>query len=257
MKILIVDDEPITRKIIAKGLRKAGYDTLEAEDGLVGIKIIEENESVSLVIADVVMPNMGGLELLDHLRKSKSPRRLPVIISTALGNPETVMRAVQLEAAGYFVKPFDVGKLREKVAEILNGTNSENGKRQFSSQHSSLAERSETLKRLDLDPDVYMDLLDDLVKRLSAGIQEVENFLNNNDLSRIATCLTALCGASQSLGADRVSSVLMRQLKAIESENARAAQALIPRANDEVQNLRSAISELRKNGPEAGKEKPI
>ena len=95
------------------------------------------------------------------------------------------------------------GKLQEKVAEILDDTKSENSQRQLSSQQSPLADRSETLKRLDLDPDVYMDLLDDLVKRLSAGIQEVENLLNNNDLSRIATCLTALFGASQSLGALR------------------------------------------------------
>ena len=254
MQILIVDDDPISRKIIAKGLRKAGYDTVEAANGQEGIDLLRENESIGLVIADVVMPRMGGLEMLDHLRKSGTERRIPMIICTALGTPETVMRAVQLEAAGYFVKPFDTGNLREKVDEILDRSKPENGKQRLPSQQSALGEKGEILKRLDLDPDIYLDLLDDLVERLSVGVKEVDDLLGKQDLGQIMTSLTALCGAAQSLGADRVSSVLMRQLKGLESGNVKVVQALIPRTESEIQDLRSAISNLRNNGPVAGNE---
>ncbi len=108
-KILIIDDSLMVRKQVGAALVKAGYTVVEAVDGADGLDKLAANADVSLVVCDVNMPRMSGLEFLEAVRKD-----LPVVMLTTEGQPETMRQAKSLGAKGWILKPFK--------AEILVAT---------------------------------------------------------------------------------------------------------------------------------------
>ncbi len=112
-RILIVDDEPNLRKILQAAFERANYLTSVAESGEVALNILEK-ENIELILTDVFMPGMTGLELLDKV-KSKHPE-IPVIIVTAFGTIPQAVDAVRNGAADYVTKPFDLEQLKKTVA---------------------------------------------------------------------------------------------------------------------------------------------
>ncbi|MBA2663084.1 MAG: response regulator [Bradymonadaceae bacterium] len=111
--ILVVEDSEVTRALVTSILRGVGYRVLEADDGDHGLRVLERNR-VDLVLTDVQMPRMNGLELLAAIRASSQHARLPVIVLSTLGEPEDKERAMQLGANGYLVK------LNFQEKELLN-----------------------------------------------------------------------------------------------------------------------------------------
>jgi len=119
--IIIVDDEPDVRTIVDLALKNAGYATHQAEDGQRGYEMISKLKP-DLVVLDVKMPRMNGYELLVKLRAEKAFEVLPVLMLTSLtaGSSKTDDQWGQAVGATAFLgKPFDTGKLVEKVREIL------------------------------------------------------------------------------------------------------------------------------------------
>jgi hypothetical protein len=112
--ILTVDDSHLIRKIVARALRSFKCRVIEAEDGEIGLKCIEEHKP-SLVILDQNMPNMDGFEMLKHLRTNPSIKATKVIMLTANSTPEFIQTAVALGVRDYIVKPFDDNQFMTKV----------------------------------------------------------------------------------------------------------------------------------------------
>ena len=103
-RLLIVDDEPSIRKVLAAHLTREGYDVVTAQDGGEGISLLDR-ERFQAVVTDLQMPGIGGLEVL-HWCRSNHPG-LPVIIITAHGTVDTAVEAIKLGAHDYITKPFD------------------------------------------------------------------------------------------------------------------------------------------------------
>ncbi len=101
-KIVLIDDEEGIRKVTAIVLKDAGYEVLTAENGKMGIKVCKES-SPQLVITDIKMPGMDGLQVLDTLKKEMPD--IEVIVMTAFGDIETAIRAMQLDASDFITKP--------------------------------------------------------------------------------------------------------------------------------------------------------
>lgn len=116
--ILVVDDMGTVRAALAHHLKTAGYKTLEAESGATALQIAFR-EPPDLVILDVMMPKVDGLAVLEKLRNEQSTSRLPVIICTAKGFREDVVRANQLGASDYIVKPFSKQIVLDKVRKLI------------------------------------------------------------------------------------------------------------------------------------------
>ena len=192
MKILIVDDDEICRRLLVRGLQLSGYETVEAEDVPSALEVLRGEEAIRLVITDVIMPGMGGFDLVERLRKTISLRRLPVIVCTALATHEAAIRATQLNAVGYLIKPIDVTNLRLRVKEALDP------------HFAALADSSEILKSLDIEADAYKDMLDDLVEKLASGLAEIPDLVAQQDRQLLSSRLVALYGAARTLGAKRV-----------------------------------------------------
>src|SRR5438309_8676671 len=118
-RILVVDDSPTMRRIIATNLKSAGFDGIdEAEDGRVAlIKMLRS--TVDLLIVDWAMPEMTGLELLRALRSAPSLRDLPVLMITGVGAEEDIREALEAGVNDYIIKPFDADPLAEKVNDLV------------------------------------------------------------------------------------------------------------------------------------------
>jgi len=117
-RVLVIDDEEIVRELVAEVLRRAGYDVLTAEapDDARGHL---DDPALALVLSDLVMPGLSGLELLDELRGRR--HGLPVLLMTGAGTGGTTEIALASGAAGLLRKPFSHSELREAVAAALAG----------------------------------------------------------------------------------------------------------------------------------------
>jgi CheY-like chemotaxis protein len=124
-RVLLADDSDEMRSLIAGMLRQAGYEVVEARDGIELFEHIESavasggrrNPPISLVISDVRMPGLSGLSVLGILRCGYW--RTPVILITAFGDEHTHAEARELGAAALFDKPFDLDELRRTVQRLV------------------------------------------------------------------------------------------------------------------------------------------
>ncbi len=117
VKILIVEDDPTSTLILERSLRKAGYETLSASDGVEALEILQE-QPCDAIVSDWMMPRMDGIELIHRLRLTMQP--LPVfLIVTSLSMPEARTHALQAGADDYLAKPFAVPEVLERLANCL------------------------------------------------------------------------------------------------------------------------------------------
>jgi two-component system, NtrC family, response regulator AtoC len=115
-QILVVDDEPNLRRVLSAQLMRDGYDVHTAVDGEQALRILQENH-IDLVITDLRMPNMDGMELLR--RALELDEELPVVMITAHGTVDNAVEALKTGAFDYITKPFDQGEVRIIVKKAL------------------------------------------------------------------------------------------------------------------------------------------
>jgi two-component system response regulator AtoC len=116
-QILVVDDEPKMRRVLEILLQKMGHRVLGASNGVEALALFQAN-SVDLVITDLRMPEMDGIELLAALRAQASD--VPVMVITAHGTIETAVTAMKHGACDYILRPFDIDVVEHAVARVLN-----------------------------------------------------------------------------------------------------------------------------------------
>jgi two-component system, chemotaxis family, chemotaxis protein CheY len=104
--ILVVDDSATIRQQVTIALSQAGFTVLEAIDGIDGLGKIEACPELALVICDVNMPRMNGLDMVEAIKQRDGGGKLPIVMLTTEGDPSLVARAKQAGAKGWIVKPF-------------------------------------------------------------------------------------------------------------------------------------------------------
>lgn len=118
MKILLVDDDVVTLRILKLLLQKNNHDVQTASYVLEARAVLERHPDIGLIISDVMMPNLDGFDLLQYLKSDIKHSSIPVILCTSLNNDESVVKARDLNVAGFLVKPFDEDLLIEKVKQV-------------------------------------------------------------------------------------------------------------------------------------------
>jgi DNA-binding NtrC family response regulator len=114
--ILIVDDDPVQRRLLQAAVGKAGYEAMVAEGGEEALRLLDAH-AVSVVILDLVMPGIGGIEVLEQMRHRGM--FVPVIVQTAKGGIETVVAAMRSGAFDFVVKPASPERLQTAIANAL------------------------------------------------------------------------------------------------------------------------------------------
>ena len=121
IKALIVDDSSVMRKIVERALRQAGVQlsvVLEASSGAEGLQVLR-CEKVQLILSDINMPLMDGLEFLRTLRAQKLAEGVPVVMITTESSEEHVLQAIAAGAQGYLRKPFTADQVKERVLPLV------------------------------------------------------------------------------------------------------------------------------------------
>lgn len=113
---MVVDDDPLILRMMARALETAGFDTLCCRSGDEAVEALAKYD-VAVVVSDVGMPGMSGLDLLDSVRRSDP--ELPLILISGDGNGE--QQARELGAFGYFLKPLHLGELLASVGRAADG----------------------------------------------------------------------------------------------------------------------------------------
>jgi two-component system chemotaxis response regulator CheY len=122
VRTLIVDDSSVMRKIVERSLRQAGLEALrvfEAGSGIDGLELLK-TERVDLILSDINMPSMDGLEFLRQIRAQNLAPGVPVVMITTESSEEHVKQAILAGAQGYIRKPFTPEQVKERVLPLLH-----------------------------------------------------------------------------------------------------------------------------------------
>ena len=123
IRALIIDDSSVMRKIVERSLRQAGIDlskVFEAGNGAEAIAALQENP-VDLILCDIKMPVMDGLEFIKQLPGVPNAKDVPVVMITTEGSESHVVEALSHGARGYIRKPFTPEQVKEHVVPVLGG----------------------------------------------------------------------------------------------------------------------------------------
>jgi two-component system chemotaxis response regulator CheY len=191
MSILIVDDSELSAKIIEVNLRKKKLETIYASNGKEALEMLESRGDIQMVITDIVMPEMDGLELLQRIRCSADFSDIPVVLCSSTADEENVRRAAQLGCRHYLVKPVQPALLMEKVSSILRELKP------------TIKSPKEVMEQFGLDKATY----DEIEEKFRTLLEEISETLNRGVDPQDKTLLLAtgrLLEAASLFGAQRL-----------------------------------------------------
>lgn len=116
--ILVVDDEQDLLDLIEYNLKKEGYDVLKAENGVEGIKVAKEYRP-NLVLLDIMMPKMGGIETCEQMRADPDLKHIPIIFLTARSDEKTEIEGLDKGADDFITKPISTTKLLSRINAVM------------------------------------------------------------------------------------------------------------------------------------------
>jgi len=120
-KILIVEDEEIMYNLLKRRLEREGYEVSVAKNGEEGLELMSR-ETPDLILLDIIMPKLGGLEVMEKMNEDKSLKSIPVIVISNSGQPVEIDRAQRLGAKDWLVKAnFDLNEIIDKVRNQIGG----------------------------------------------------------------------------------------------------------------------------------------
>ena len=117
--VLVVDDVPTNVMLVQAILKKEGYTLLTTDSGAKALRIAQERHP-NLILLDIMMPEMDGYEVLQHLKSNPETNNIPVIIMSALSDMQSIVKGYQLGATEYVTKPFQREELVKRVAHRTN-----------------------------------------------------------------------------------------------------------------------------------------
>jgi len=124
IKVLIVDDSAVMRKIVERALRQAGLEineVLEASNGAEALVEVQKG-SLDIILSDINMPVMDGLEFLRNLAQLEAGKGVPVVMITTEGSEARVVEALSVGAKGYIRKPFTPEQVKERVTPLIGSS---------------------------------------------------------------------------------------------------------------------------------------
>lgn len=119
-KILVVDDSQMVRKKLRAALETSGHSIIEAVDGIEGLAKMKENQGIQLVLADVNMPNMNGVDMCIKMRENKDFDNIKVFMLTAESSPEMKAKVANAKVSAWIMKPYDIDKILSAIEKVLS-----------------------------------------------------------------------------------------------------------------------------------------
>lgn len=119
--ILVIEDDPITSRLVTLVLTNTGYQVASASNGIQGLEMAQDNPP-GLILLDLMLPGLDGFDVLDQLRAIPQTSNVPVIVISSKSQPGDKQIASRLGADAYLTKPYKQPELLEKIHSLLNKT---------------------------------------------------------------------------------------------------------------------------------------
>lgn len=142
--VLVVDDNEMNRDLLSRRLQRQGHAVVMAEDGKKALEQLQ-SQSVDLILLDIMMPEMNGYQVLEHLKADSVLRHIPVIMISALDDLDSVVRCIELGAEDYLFKPFNPVLLKARIRACLEKKRLRDQEQAFLKQIQIEREKSERL----------------------------------------------------------------------------------------------------------------
>ncbi len=204
-RILIIDDDEKNRKLLKMRLLSENFDVVEAEDGTKGLELAE-SENVDLILLDIKMPGMSGLDVLTEFEKKEV--EVPVVMMTAYGSESIAVEAFKKGATDYLIKPFDTQMAAKRVADIIE-------KNSLRKSNEKLVER---LKSISIDLISRLNVMEVQNSRLEEAYLRHKELSDFNqefvraEASRIENSLSTILNLLQSSDVGKVSSIVVKEV---------------------------------------------
>lgn len=201
MSILIVEDNPVNAMLLENFLEKGGYHTVLARSAKDALASLPNISDLQLIITDLIMPDMDGLELIAHVRKKAAFKDLPIIAMSAQSDVETVTRATSLQCSDFLVKPVDKKQLLTRIESLLK------------EQSPVLQDKNRVMNNLGVGTEEYDDLIHAFVAQLDTAMPIVvlEQAESGEAISEnLGRLLKELAESAIILGAERFSLLYSR-----------------------------------------------
>lgn len=178
MNILVVEDDPKMREGLVELLESEGYTVNSAENGQIGIESIQ-NKEYDVVLTDLIMPIIGGMDVLKEVKKKSS--KTQVILITAYATIENAVEAVKAGASEYITKPFKVNEVKTKIRKVIAEAEFEEGLQLIDSK--MIKAMSNPIRR---------DVITILKKHGKLRFTDIKNILNIKDATKLSFHLRIL-----------------------------------------------------------------
>ena len=195
MNVLIVEDNPISAKVLEHTLDKYGYDTLTAHDGDQALEFLESHPEIELLITDIMMPKTNGVELVRKIKERQEWSDLPILVCTSL-KPMSINNAIPMQGWKYLFKPIKADSLIRMVKEAI------------SQQRAVLQTPDQTMAEIGMDSQAFVEILDEFLKVVKDKIALLEEQIKQP--SDAPLDLQHLMESAKLVRADRVIDVIER-----------------------------------------------
>jgi two-component system chemotaxis response regulator CheY len=118
-KVLVVDDSASVRQQVGLALKQVGYEVIDGVDGVDGVEKVRKDASIGMVICDINMPRLNGLDMLEQVKSDAKFAKLPIVMLTSEDSPALVERAKKAGAKGWIIKPFRADLLVATVKKLM------------------------------------------------------------------------------------------------------------------------------------------
>ena len=170
-KILVIDDDKAINELIKVNLQLSGYNVIQAYDGISGFALAKQ-ELPSLVVLDVMMPNVDGYTVAQRIRQNENIKNVPILMLTALSDIQDKSKGFNIGVDDYLVRPFEMEELKMRVKALLKRT------RQL--PESMATKELLTIGEVTLLPEQYSVQIEDRVAKLTPIEFDIFNILFQN-----------------------------------------------------------------------------
>lgn len=187
VSILVVDDDPVVRGLVALALRKAGMSVLEADDGETALESIEA-EVIGVVVCDVGMPGMSGIQVVQELRRRPESSTLPVILMTGSGDEHSVVAGLEAGATDFLAKPVRLDELVARVrAHLRTQTAWSNLLQDELAMRSGVVTALGSLTLSGLPEETAEAIVNEISRRTDSAFVSVAQVTSNQQMQELAT----------------------------------------------------------------------
>ncbi len=235
LKILVLDDDNISRKLLCKILENCHFEPIAAENSKEALEILISEKEIDIVISDIMMPGDDGFEFKRQLQENPLFDDKKVLFCSSLRDPDTILKAKSLKSSGYLLKPFQQKYIEESLNKVIETL-------------SPVLEKKQTIcKNLNMDENTYDTMIPELLQEIREQIKKMENLESDKDWTDTAMAMNNVHLNTTNLGASRLESIVQESLHSLNNKQKEDIEVLIIKLEREVDRIDLYCQRLAQN----------